>query len=273
MTWPEGRFFNAGGYLPPMTTYAQNFEDVTLRRTLQDVQRGFYVDIGAWHPTQDSVTRWFYDQGWCGINVEPNPHFLELLRKERPRDINLGCAIGAAQRKATLHIVGETGLTTIDPTVSQGLSVTQRISVEIISLDELLKAHVVDGIDFIKIDAEGSETAIIDGAEFSHYRPRIILVEATGLHFYNPILERKGYRFVWFDGLNAFYLREEDIWRADLLARPPSLWDSATSSAVAELSSALGKRDVTCTLTKALRLRAFSFCQRLSSRCRQLREK
>lgn len=100
MTWPEGRFFNAGGYLPPMTTYAQNFEDVTLRRTLQDVQRGFYVDIGAWHPTQDSVTRSFYDQGWRGINVEPNPHFLELLRKERPRDINLGCAIG--QRKERL---------------------------------------------------------------------------------------------------------------------------------------------------------------------------
>lgn len=273
MTWPEGRFFNAGGYLPPMTTYAQNFEDVTLRRTLQDVQRGFYVDIGAWHPTQDSVTRSFYDQGWRGINVEPNPHFLELLRKERPRDINLGCAIGAAQGKATLHIVGETGLTTIDPTVSQGLSVTQRISVETISLDELLKAHVVDEIDFLKIDAEGSETAIIEAAEFNHYRPRIILVEATGLHLFNPILENKGYRFVWFDGLNAFYLREEDLWRADLLGRPPSLWDNATSFAVTELSDALAKRDLTYAFPKASKLRAFSFCRRLASRYRQFPEK
>ena len=35
---------------------------------------GFYVDVGAGHPTEDSVTRHFYDLGWRGINVEPiNP--------------------------------------------------------------------------------------------------------------------------------------------------------------------------------------------------------
>lgn len=227
MDCPEGKFFNAGGYLPPMTTYAQNFEDVTLRRALQDIERGFYVDVGAWHPTRDSVTRWFYDQGWRGINVEPNPHFLNLLRKERPRDVNLGCAIDGMRGKATLHVVADTGLTTIDSAVSRGLSVTRRLSVETMNLDDLLNTHQAQQIDFLKIDAEGSETAIIEAATFTEYRPRIVLVEATGLHIYNPIMESKGYRFVWFDGLNAFYVRTEDQWRAELLARPPSLWDNA----------------------------------------------
>src|SRR4051794_3424801 len=45
--------------LPPMVTRAPNFEDVMLRRVLQDVEGGFYVDIGAAHPVRGSVTAWF----------------------------------------------------------------------------------------------------------------------------------------------------------------------------------------------------------------------
>ncbi len=36
-------------------SYAQNFEDVILRRALQGVDKGFYMDVEAWLPDQDSV--------------------------------------------------------------------------------------------------------------------------------------------------------------------------------------------------------------------------
>src|SRR5579875_3806216 len=72
-----------GGYLPPMVSYAQNFEDVMLRRALQDIACGFYVDIGAADPDADSVTRWFYEQGWRGINVEPDPRYFRRLEGQR----------------------------------------------------------------------------------------------------------------------------------------------------------------------------------------------
>lgn len=255
-----------------MTTYAQNFEDVTLRRALRDIEHGFYVDIGAWHPTRDSVTRWFYDQGWRGINVEPNPLFLDMLKKERERDINLGIVVGSGASSATLHIVSDTGLSTTDSTLAANFSITKTRTVEAISLDRLLEIHEpLPTIDFLKIDAEGSELAIIEAASFSRYRPRIVLVEATGLHLYNPIMQARGYRFVWFDGLNAFYVREQDAWRADLLARPPSLWDNATPIAVAELSDALAKRQPTYAFSADLRSRVISACRRLASRYRQLR--
>ena len=39
--------------------YAQNFEDVLLRRALRGVEAGFYVAVGASHPDADSVTRAF----------------------------------------------------------------------------------------------------------------------------------------------------------------------------------------------------------------------
>ena len=41
-------------------SYAQNFEDVMLWRALRHVAHGFYIDVGAGHPDESSVTRAFY---------------------------------------------------------------------------------------------------------------------------------------------------------------------------------------------------------------------
>jgi hypothetical protein len=58
------------------------------------VGSGFYIDVGSQHPDIDSVTRAFYDRGWRGVNIEPVPAYIELLRAARPRDVNLGIALG-----------------------------------------------------------------------------------------------------------------------------------------------------------------------------------
>ena len=218
--------------MPEMISYAQNFEDVTLRRGLQDINRGFYVDIGAGHPTHESVTRWFYDQGWSGINIEPNPSFHKLLLSERPRDLNLRTAVASKPGRAPFHIIGDTGLSTLlhdvaEQHINNGFGAAATIEVDVTPLDDLLAAHSpLPPIDFLKIDAEGSEAAIIESALFSSYRPRIILVEVTNAEIYGPVLCAKDYHFVWYDGLNVFYVRDEDKWRADLIARPPNVWDS-----------------------------------------------
>ncbi|MDT9694257.1 hypothetical protein Q5762_39180, partial [Streptomyces sp. P9(2023)] len=72
-----------------IVSYAQNFEDVMLWRALGHIENGFYVDIGAQHPTIDSVSKAFYERGWSGINVEPVDEYITLLQAERGRDINL----------------------------------------------------------------------------------------------------------------------------------------------------------------------------------------
>jgi len=64
--------------LPPMISYSPNLEDVLLRRCFPKVTDGFYVDIGAHQPANGSVTRWFYDQGWSGINAEPGDGIVAL---------------------------------------------------------------------------------------------------------------------------------------------------------------------------------------------------
>src|SRR5712691_2495573 len=101
-----------GGITAPMVSYAQNFEDVMLRRALQDIESGFYVDIGAADPDVDSVTRWFYCNGWRGINVEPDPRYFARLEELRSEDVNLQCAVGGASGNIIFNVTPAGGLST-----------------------------------------------------------------------------------------------------------------------------------------------------------------
>ena len=46
-----------------LISYAQNYEDVMLWRAVGHIDDGFYIDVGAVWPTNDSVTKLFYDHG------------------------------------------------------------------------------------------------------------------------------------------------------------------------------------------------------------------
>jgi FkbM family methyltransferase len=227
-----------GGYLPPMVSYAQSFEDVMLRRALQDIECGFYVDIGAADPDVDSVTRWFYENGWRGINVEPDPKYYSRLEARRPEDKNLQCVIGAASANVLFNITASGGDSTGSAKRLSELTNLQHITtkpilVPAITLDQLLVLSCGREIDFLKIDAEDMEDDILGGASFVSQRPRIIVAEATLLNsqipshqIWEPKLLNKGYKFAWFDGLNRYYIRCEDEWRLELFKVPPCLFDN-----------------------------------------------
>ncbi len=204
----------------PFISYAQNGEDVMLWRAFGGISQGFYVDVGAAHPDEDSVTRAFYDRGWCGINVEPVPALAARIAAARPRDVTLAVAAGALEGTAALHCVFDTGLSTIDDATAALLSNAgfqpETINVPLRRLGAILAEHAPDEVHFLKVDVEGAEAAVLEGADFNHCRPRIVLVEATRplssvlTHAaWEPLLLNAGYRFVFFDGLNRFYVADE----------------------------------------------------------------
>ena len=101
-----------------MISYAQNFEDVMLWRALKHVEKGFYIDVGAWSPDIDSVTRFFYEQGWAGVNVEPSLEFNNQLLERRPRDKNLRLAVGDQECNLIMNFLGNPGLSTFDDEIA-----------------------------------------------------------------------------------------------------------------------------------------------------------
>ena len=218
-------------------TYAQNFEDLMLWRALRDVTEGFYIDVGAADPDDDSVTRAFYDRGWRGINIEPTPEYFEVLVAARPRDLTLRCLAGAKSGEAALYHFANTGLSTMDADfearhVAEGRA-SEEIHLPVRTLAEICREHAPSDIHFLKIDVEGAEADVLSGADFNAFRPWIVLVEATepgsqkeNWQNWEGLLTKAEYRFVWFDGLNRFYLAAER-WEAlrSAFATPPNVFD------------------------------------------------
>lgn len=220
-------------------TYAQNGEDVLLWRALKHVQKGCYIDVGAQDPVVDSVTKAFYDRGWHGINIEPVPRWYERLAKQRPHDINLRLA--ASDRPGTLSLfeVEGTGLSTSDPKLAhrheqEGRALHEH-AVECATLDQVCADNHVETVHFLKVDCEGAEKPALEGIALDKVRPWIILVEATEPNSTKPtwqqwehLLTGRGYRFVFFDGLNRYYLASEHGELSSAFDAPVNIFDSAT---------------------------------------------
>src|SRR5271165_3364073 len=134
-----------------MISYAQNFEDVALWRALKDVSGGHYIDVGAFHPEIDSVTKWFYDQGWSGINLEPVPEMFAVLEAARPRDTNIRAAAGAVAGVAMMAVVPDSmGLSSLDvPGVEARVAMPLTLmEVEVRPLREVLEPYSGRDIHF-----------------------------------------------------------------------------------------------------------------------------
>lgn len=195
-------------------SYAQNYEDVLLSRVFREPE-GFYLDVGANHPVFHSVTKLFHDRGWRGINVEPSPVVHQHLMADRPRDLNLN--VGLSDRDGTLTFYESLvyhGWSTFRPDLAEryremNVAMAER-PVPVTTLARVCEAHVDRPIDFLKIDAEGFEREVLLGADFTRWRPRVMLIENSWPEAWEPVLEGLDYRFACFDGLNRFYVRAED---------------------------------------------------------------
>src|SRR3546814_6048313 len=105
-----------------LVSYSQNQEDIILWRALCHVTEGFYIDVGANDPIDDSVTKLFYDRGWNGINIEPDPVYFAKLTEERPRDHNLSCAAGELDGTTVFYDVDTRGWSTSEDRKSTRLN-------------------------------------------------------------------------------------------------------------------------------------------------------
>ncbi len=218
-------------------SYAQNDEDILLWRALKSVQRGFYIDVGAAIIDGHSVSRAFYEHGWRGVNVEPVPELCAAVLAARPEDVTLGIALGRTDGERDFFTIPQTGLSTLDPVIAEahraaGWTVAPgRISVR--TLGGICREYATGPIHFLKIDVEGAEAEVLAGADFSAFRPWILVIEATwpgrpeASHAaWEPALLAQGYRFAWFDGLNRFYVAaEQEAHLAPHFRTPPNVWD------------------------------------------------
>ncbi|MES2536575.1 MAG: FkbM family methyltransferase [Pseudomonadota bacterium] len=235
-------------------SYAQNFEDVMLWRALCNVDNGFYIDVGAFDPQIDSVTKAFYDRGWRGINIDPSTERFAALLKDRPRDLNLNIAVDDHAGERPFFEILDTGLSSVVDSVAERHRAAGRPVLEtcvaVQTLASICDQHVTGEIHFLKVDVEGAERAVLAGMDFRRFRPWIVIVEATEPMTQNRIeqewegiLAANDYRQAYFDGLNCFFIANEQAELSKFFAVPPNVFDDFIRAEECRLRTQLEERD------------------------------
>lgn len=172
-------------------SYSQSGEDMILRQLFDDKKKGFYVDVGAYHPKVFSNTYYFYKKGWRGINIEPNRKGWEALERVRVRDINLNLGVGKEKKMGICDDGARSKLVKGD-------------GVKVKTLEGILDEYLPKGveIDFLSVDTEGMDEEVLESNNWNKYFPDVVLVESEGGR---KLLERKGYVLVGLTGLTKIY--------------------------------------------------------------------
>lgn len=173
-------------------SWSQEGEDMVLRRIFEKQTTGFYVDVGAHHPKRFSNTYFFYRRGWTGINIDAMPGSMRSFQKSRPKDINIEIGISKERGELDYYVFNEPALNSFSSDLSaerekanNAYSLKQVIKVEVLPLSEILAQHLGErNIDFLSVDVEGVDLAVLQSNDWSKYRPKFVLAEVlnSSLH-------------------------------------------------------------------------------------------
>jgi FkbM family methyltransferase len=199
-----------------MNYYSQYGEDRALWDFFCFQRSGLCVEVGGYDGETFSNSLSFEENGWRAIIVEPMPHFAEKIRARRPDVTLFACAAGAQAGEATLiiaHGVETLSTTTAIPENLERIrktgGQTEAVTVPMRTLNDMLTEAGVEKIDFISIDVEGGELAVLAGFDLERWHPRVVILENNDgnrcgdLH---DVMLLRGYHFFIKTGCNEWYV-------------------------------------------------------------------
>lgn len=188
---------------------SQPEEERLVREFFGGTEPGFFVEVGANHPTLNSQT-WHLEQaGWTGVLIEPQPDLAAFLVTSRSAQVfAVACSSpDKAGGQLPLHVAGPLSSLEQEQMVP-GAKSEYTIMVPVRTLDDILEeADAPTPIDLLSIDVEGHELEVLRGFDFAYWRPRLILLEDHVANLRKRrFLQSTGYRLVRHAGFNGWYV-------------------------------------------------------------------
>ncbi len=213
-------------------SYAQTGEDIIINFLIdaKRIKNFSYLDIGANHPSKFNNTYKFYEQGYKGVNIEPDPSIFKILNKARKRDINLNIGIAAySNDEADFYIMKTPVLNTFSEVEAKNLvkkgitSINKVVKIKLQTIASIIDEYFkIDGPTFINLDVEGLDEEILRTFPFGKYRPYLFCIETV--HYSNDassdkrveiieIMKENGYKIFADTYVNTLFIDTKSIFR------------------------------------------------------------
>jgi FkbM family methyltransferase len=205
-------------------SFSQQGEDLVLDRIITRVLNWninvprYYLDIGAYHPLDHSVTYLLYRRGWHGIAFDPSRPTHEAFKSWRKRDQFVRAVVGDVDGVEVDFFTPKSGgemslINTKYPSAEINYESSKSFQVNLCSE---LERRGVPKIDLMNIDVEGAELEILETFDFERYKPSVIAIEIHGNDIVKclesdvaTLLIRKGYRLVACSVITYFFVKYE----------------------------------------------------------------
>jgi len=174
--------------------FSQNGEEILLKNNLQKYfhfqDRGFFVDLGAFHPVIISNTYTLYLLGWRGLNVDAEARNIQFFNDCRQRDINVCCGVSDKNEELMFTQVGKmadagTGASSsfcpehVERMKGLGALISSQKKVACKHVNTILQEHLPknQSIDYMNIDLEGFDERVVMALDWKKYKPKVLTVE------------------------------------------------------------------------------------------------
>ena len=185
------------------TTHRGEF--AALRRLMTMGFPRIVVDVGANDGFYGSNSFPFVARGWRSVLVEPHPKVFAKLQKLHRSRPNVTCLnLACAEKSGTFPLyVGNDGEAPSTSTLSGdpellNLRTQGTIMVQVERLTDVLAAQKISpDIGLLTVDVEGMDLEVLQGLDFSRWRPRIIITEdyPPKVPAKSELLKKNGYQF------------------------------------------------------------------------------
>ena len=179
--------------------YSQFGEDKILYEIIsKKLKKGFYVDVGCFHPKKYSNTYMLYKRGWRGVNIDMEKDKIETFDIARPNDFNFLGAVSDKIEKVKIFRNQKFGVSsTLNKNMINKENIIDESVIETCTLDYILNLSPFKNkeIDLLNIDTEGNDLKVLKSLNFNIYKPKIIIIE-THLKDIDKILVSEPYKFL-----------------------------------------------------------------------------
>ena len=165
-------------------SYGATGEDVLINKIFKNKIDGYYVDVGALHPINGSLTYNLSKKGWKGLNIDLLRENIILFNFFRKKDKNINLAISKNKGVINAYIFERgSGVNTTNKKwadkwkkkIGKNYSI---LKIKKNSLNNVFSSYKIKKkFELLNIDVEGHEIDVLKGINFKNIRPKIITIE------------------------------------------------------------------------------------------------